>query len=119
MLFFHRISPKPTFAAACVGDRFADEIGHLPDKSFPDFVRIQIAEREATEDRRTRNPFKILLVVGLIVLGSALLAAYHSLNWLWLSGIAGAQLIQASFTGNCPVVMTRKVTCSPNQAEFA
>ena len=38
----------------------------------------------------------ILLVVGLIVLGGTLLAAYHDHNWLWLTGIMGAHLIQAS-----------------------
>jgi hypothetical protein len=50
----------------------------------------------------------ILLIVGLIVLGSALLAAFASPNWLWLTGIMGAHLVQASFTGICPVVMTLK-----------
>lgn len=50
----------------------------------------------------------ILLVVGLLVLGSVLLAVFHSTNWLWLTGILGAHLIQASFTGVCPVVMTLK-----------
>ncbi len=50
----------------------------------------------------------ILLVVGLVVLGSVLLGVYHSLNWLWVTGIMGAHLIQASFTGMCPVVMALK-----------
>jgi hypothetical protein len=50
----------------------------------------------------------ILLVVGLVVLASVLLAVYHSMNWLWLTGLMGAHLIQASFTGMCPVVMALK-----------
>jgi hypothetical protein len=50
----------------------------------------------------------ILLVVGVVVLGSVLLAVYHNINWLWLTGLMGAHLIQASFTGMCPVVMTLK-----------
>ncbi|WP_137700138.1 YgaP family membrane protein [Marimonas lutisalis] len=61
----------------------------------------------------------ILLIVGVIVLGSVLLAALHSQNWLWLTGIMGAHLIQASFTGMCPVVMTLKRLGLPTKAGFA
>ena len=46
----------------------------------------------------------ILLVVGIVVLGSVLLGVYHSPVWFWVTGIMGAHLIQASFTGMCPVV---------------
>lgn len=60
----------------------------------------------------------ILLVVGLVVLGSVLLAVYHSANWLWLTGIMGAHLIQASFTGMCPVVLTLKRMGLPSKAAF-
>lgn len=50
----------------------------------------------------------VLLVVGVIVLVSVLLAAFHSIYWLWITGLMGAHLIQASFTGICPVVRTLK-----------
>jgi hypothetical protein len=50
----------------------------------------------------------ILLVVGIVVLGSVLLAVYVSPKWLWLTGFMGAHLIQASFTGICPVVRALK-----------
>ncbi|MBB94043.1 MAG: nicotinate-nucleotide adenylyltransferase [Rhodobacteraceae bacterium] len=50
----------------------------------------------------------ILLSVGFIVLASVLLAVLVSLNWLWLSGLLAGHLIQASFTGMCPVVMRLK-----------
>lgn len=50
----------------------------------------------------------ILLVVGVVVLGSVLLAVYHNLNWLWLTGLMGVHLVQASFTSLCPVVMALK-----------
>lgn len=50
----------------------------------------------------------ILLIVGVVVLGSVLLAVYHNINWLWVTGLMGVHLIQASFTGMCPVVMTLK-----------
>lgn len=61
----------------------------------------------------------ILLIVGVVVLGSALLSAYHSVNWLWVTGIMGAHLVQASFTGICPVVMTLKKIGLPAKAGFA
>ena len=50
----------------------------------------------------------ILLVVGIIVLGSVMLGVYVNANWFWLTGIMGAHLIQASFTGLCPVVVFMK-----------
>lgn len=61
----------------------------------------------------------ILLVVGVIVLGSVLLAVYHSPNWLWVTGIMGAHLIQASFTGMCPVVAVLRKMGLPQKAGFA
>jgi hypothetical protein len=61
----------------------------------------------------------ILLVVGVIVLGSVLLAVYHNINWLWVSGLMGAHLIQASFTGMCPVVATLKKIGMQTKAGFA
>jgi hypothetical protein len=50
----------------------------------------------------------ILLVVGTIVTGSVLLAVYVNPMWLWLTGAMGAHLIQAAFTGMCPVVALLK-----------
>ena len=50
----------------------------------------------------------ILLVVGSIVVVTVLLGVYHSLGWLWITGLLGAHLVQASFTGFCPVVRTLK-----------
>ena len=50
----------------------------------------------------------ILLIIGIVVLGSVLLAVYVGPKWLWLTGLMGAHLIQASFTGLCPVVRTLK-----------
>ncbi len=60
----------------------------------------------------------ILLVVGVVVLVSVLLGVYHSLNWLWLTGLMGAHLIQASFTGLCPVVMALKRLGLPSRPAF-
>jgi hypothetical protein len=60
----------------------------------------------------------ILLVVGVVVLASVLLAVYQSPNWLWLTGLMGVHLIQASFTGLCPVVMTLKRMGLPSKPAF-
>ncbi len=60
----------------------------------------------------------ILLVVGIVVLGSVLLAVYQNINWLWLTGLMGAHLIQASFTGICPVVMALKRMGLPSRPAF-
>jgi hypothetical protein len=60
----------------------------------------------------------VLLVVGVVVLGSVLLAVYSNLNWLWLTGIMGAHLIQASFTGMCPVVIALKRMGLESRAAF-
>lgn len=61
----------------------------------------------------------VLLVVGVVVLGSVLLAVYQNINWLWLTGLMGAHLIQASFTGMCPVVATLKKLGMQTKAGFA
>ncbi len=61
----------------------------------------------------------VLLVVGCLVLLTVLLAVSHSLNWLWVTGILGAHLVQASFTGMCPVVMILKKLGLPQKQGFA
>nr|WP_319386916.1 DUF2892 domain-containing protein [uncultured Roseibium sp.] len=61
----------------------------------------------------------ILLVVGTLIVASVLLAVYVNLNWLWLTGILGAHLVQASFTGMCPVVMILKKLGLPQKSGFA
>lgn len=61
----------------------------------------------------------ILLTVGSVILLSVLLAVYVDLNWLWLTGLLGAHLVQASFTGICPVVMTLKRMGLPSKPGFA
>ena len=61
----------------------------------------------------------ILLIVGAIVLGSVVLSVYHSVYWLWVAGLMGAHLIQASFTGMCPVVAALKKMGFEPRAGFA
>jgi hypothetical protein len=42
---------------------------------------------------------------GAFVLVSLLLAHYHSAYWLWFTAFVGANMLQASFTGFCPLAM--------------
>lgn len=60
----------------------------------------------------------ILLVVGVVVLGSVLLAVYQDIRWLWVTGILGVHLIQASYTGFCPVVMALRRMGLPSRPSF-
>lgn len=45
----------------------------------------------------------VLRLAGTLILVSLLLAWLHSPYWLWLTAFVGANLIQASFTGFCPL----------------
>lgn len=40
---------------------------------------------------------------GLVILASVLLSHYHSAHWLWLTAFVGLNMLQASFTGFCPL----------------
>jgi hypothetical protein len=50
----------------------------------------------------------VLRFAGFVVLLSLLLAYLFSPYWLWLTAFAGANMIQASFTGFCPAAMIFK-----------
>ena len=45
---------------------------------------------------------------GTFILGSLLLAHYHSPYWLWFTAFVGFNLIQSSFTGFCPLELILK-----------
>lgn len=50
----------------------------------------------------------ILRFAGTVILVSLLLATLHSLAWLWLTAFVGANMLQASFTGFCPLAKILK-----------
>ncbi|MFM2319726.1 MAG: hypothetical protein RLZZ215_2347 [Pseudomonadota bacterium] len=50
----------------------------------------------------------VLAMAGVIVLLSVLLAVYHNINWLWLTGFVGLNLLQSAFTGFCPAAIIFK-----------
>ncbi|TAK52418.1 MAG: DUF2892 domain-containing protein [Gammaproteobacteria bacterium] len=59
----------------------------------------------------------VLAFAGTMILVSLLLGIYVSANWFWLTGFVGANLLQASFTGFCPLaIMLRKLGLQPGAA---
>lgn len=45
----------------------------------------------------------VFRIAGSFVLGSLLLAYLHSPYWLWFTAFVGANMLQSSFTGFCPL----------------
>ena len=50
----------------------------------------------------------VFFLAGLFILISIGLSQVHSINWLWFTGFVGANLMQASFTGFCPLAKLLK-----------
>lgn len=51
----------------------------------------------------------VMRIAGSFILISLLLALVWSHQWLWFTAFVGANLIQASFTGFCPLAKVLKV----------
>lgn len=47
----------------------------------------------------------VFRIAGLFVLVSVALSQLHSIHWLWFTAFVGANMLQASFTGFCPVAL--------------
>lgn len=47
----------------------------------------------------------VFRMAGLFVLASLALAQLHSPYWLWFTAFVGANMLQASFTGFCPMAL--------------
>lgn len=59
----------------------------------------------------------VLAFAGTMVLVSLLLGIYVSPNWFWLTAFVGANLLQSSFTGFCPLAaVLRKIGVQPGAA---
>lgn len=46
----------------------------------------------------------VLMMAGAMVLIGSLLTVYHDINWVFLTGFVGANMLFAAFTGFCPMV---------------
>jgi hypothetical protein len=59
----------------------------------------------------------VLAFAGTMILASVLLAVFHSPYWLILTGFVGANMLQAAFTGFCPLaIILRRIGVGPGPA---
>lgn len=59
----------------------------------------------------------VMRFAGTMILVSLLLAHFASGNWLWLTAFVGANLLQSSFTGFCPLaIVLKRVGIKPGNA---
>ncbi len=45
----------------------------------------------------------VFAFAGMMILVSVALSQFHSINWLWLTAFVGVNMLQAAFTGFCPL----------------
>ena len=50
----------------------------------------------------------VFSIAGTFILGSLALSQLHSPYWLWFTAFVGANMLQASFTGFCPLAKILK-----------
>jgi hypothetical protein len=60
----------------------------------------------------------VMAFAGAVVLVSLALTYYVHPNWVWLTVFVGANLLQASFTGFCPLAMILKKAGVKSGAAF-
>lgn len=59
----------------------------------------------------------VMAFAGVMILLSLGLSQIHSVNWLWLTAFVGANMLQASLTGFCPLVyIMKRMGLKPGQA---
>jgi hypothetical protein len=59
----------------------------------------------------------VMTFAGTVVLVSLALGHFVSPNWYWLTAFVGANLLQASFTGFCPLAsILRRAGVQPGAA---
>jgi hypothetical protein len=59
----------------------------------------------------------VMAFAGSMILVSVLLSQLHSIHWLWLTTFVGANLLQASISGFCPLAkFLKKLGLKPGVA---
>ena len=59
----------------------------------------------------------VMAFAGSFILISLALAHWHSPNWLWFTAFVGANMLQAAFTGFCPMaILLKKLGVKPGCA---
>lgn len=60
----------------------------------------------------------VFAFAGIFILMSLLLSQLHSLYWLWFTAFVGANMLQAAFTGFCPLAKMLKALGKNSGAAF-
>jgi hypothetical protein len=50
----------------------------------------------------------VFAIAGCFILISLVLSQLHSVHWLWFTAFVGANMLQAAFTGFCPLAKILK-----------
>ena len=50
----------------------------------------------------------VFAIAGVFILASLALSQLHSVYWLWFTAFVGANMLQAAFTGFCPLALILK-----------
>ncbi|RMG39344.1 MAG: DUF2892 domain-containing protein [Candidatus Dadabacteria bacterium] len=59
----------------------------------------------------------VFAFAGTMILLGLILSIYHSRYWLWLDAFVGANMLQAAFTGFCPLaIILKKCGVKPGKA---
>ena len=59
----------------------------------------------------------VFAFAGIVTLASLFLSQVHSVYWLWLTAFVGANMLQAAFTGFCPLaIILKKIGKQPGLA---
>jgi len=70
-----------------------------------------------TTQSKTNIDRLVFRFAGTFVLISLVLSQVHSVYWLWFTAFVGANMLQASFTGFCPLAaILKRLGIAPGQA---
>ncbi|KAA0687770.1 YgaP family membrane protein [Azospirillum brasilense] len=59
----------------------------------------------------------VMAFAGIVILLSLALSQIYGPNWLWLTALVGANLLQAAFTGFCPLaIVLKRIGLRPGMA---
>ncbi len=59
----------------------------------------------------------VMAFAGTVILASVALSQLQSVNWLFLTGFVGVNILQSAFTGFCPLAtILKKIGIKPGQA---
>ena len=60
----------------------------------------------------------VFAIAGLFILASLALSQLHSVYWLWFTAFVGANMLQSSFSGFCPMASILKKLGKPAGCAF-